>query len=54
MSVQAVTTTSTPKSGRLHLLFSEARAVNDLYNTDIASYLESMEDTSAAFAIRML
>ena len=31
------------KSGRLHLLFSEARAVNDLYNTDIASYLENME-----------
>ena len=31
------------KSGRLHLLFSEGLAVNDLYNTDIASYLENME-----------
>lgn len=31
------------KRGRLHLLFSEACTVNDLYNTDIASYLENME-----------
>ncbi len=31
------------KSGRLHLLFSEDRARNDIYNTDIAAYVENME-----------
>ena len=31
------------KSGRLHLLFSESTRRNDLYNTDIASYIENME-----------
>lgn len=31
------------KSGRLHLLFSEENSRNDIYNTDIASYLENIE-----------
>lgn len=31
------------KSGRLHTLFSETRSRNDIYNTDIASYLENIE-----------
>lgn len=31
------------KSGRLQVLFSESRHRNDIYNTDIASYLENME-----------
>lgn len=31
------------KRGRLHVLFSESRAENDIYNTDIAAYLENLE-----------
>ena len=31
------------KSGRLHLLFSENKGRNDIYNTDISSYIENME-----------
>ena len=31
------------KSGMLQILFSEERSGNDIYNTDIAAYLENME-----------
>ena len=31
------------KSGRMQILFSEERARNDIYNTDIASYVKNME-----------
>ena len=31
------------KSGKMQILFSEARARDDIYNTDIAAYIENME-----------
>ena len=31
------------KRGKLHILFSESRAENDIYNTDIAAFTENME-----------